>query len=253
MSAVAGSLAGQTVLVTGALGGLGQAISESIAQAGGNLVLHHLRQPAEAAEFAERLSPHGVQITLAEADVTDWAEVAHMAACADAATGGVDVLINNAGYMTAAKFVEMTLEQWQRTIDVDLTGVFLCSRHVAPSMLRRGRGAIINVSSQLAFKGAHDYASYCAAKAGVVGLTRAMARELGPVIRVNAVAPGPVETALIAPYDTPEWRDERTRGLVIQRLAQPSEIGPAVAFLASDAASLMHGQTLHINGGGVMA
>ncbi len=246
------SLAGRTVLVTGALGGLGRAISTSIANAGGRVVVHHLGQDSDAREFAASL-PSDNDNAVVEADVTSWDATKVMAAEIDDKFGGTDVLVNNAGYMTASRFVDMTLDDWNKTISVDLTGVFLCSRHIAPGMLTRGHGAIINVTSQLAFKGAHDYTAYCAAKGGVVGLTRAMARELGPTIRVNAIAPGPIATALTEPYDTPEWRAERTADLITHRLGRPDEIGPAVAFLASDAASLMHGQTLHVNGGGVLA
>lgn len=246
-------LDGLTVLVTGALGGLGSSIVAHLASAGAHIALHHLGQRDAAESRVTTLRGRGAQAHAVEADVTDWQQVKNMVADVESSLGPVDVLVNNAGYMAPARFAEMTLEQWKQTVDVDLTGVFLCARHVVPGMLWRGHGVIINMSSQLAFKGARDYVSYCAAKAGVVGLTRAMARELGPTIRVNAVAPGPVDTPFIAPYATEDWRAERTRDLVIGRLAEPDEIAPMIVFLASPAASLLHGQTLHANGGGVMA
>jgi 3-oxoacyl-[acyl-carrier protein] reductase len=250
---VARPLTGLTALVTGSLGAIGSAIVDDLAAAGASIGLHHLGQPEDAAAQVNRLRASGVEAHAVEADIRRWDETAAMVEEIESRLGAVDILVNNAGFMEPAPFTEMTLEQWRQTIDVDLTGVFVCSRHVVPGMRRRGRGVIINLSSQLAFKGAHDYTAYCAAKAGVAGLTRAMARELGPVIRVNAVAPGPVDTPFIAPWATDEWRDERTRDLVIRRLAVPEEVAPAVTFLASPAASLMHGQTLHINGGGVLA
>lgn len=253
MTAAGLALAGRTVLVTGALGGLGAPIVDALAAAGARVAVHHLGQPDDADRTVEELRGRGTPALAVQADVTDWDQVERMVATVEAGLGPVDVLVNNAGFMAPGRLVDMTLEQWRRTIDVDLTGVFLVSRHVLPGMLARGSGVVVNMSSQLAFKGAHDYTSYCAAKAGVVGLTRAMAREVGPVVRVNAIAPGPVDTEFIRPWKTEEWVAERTRDSVAGRLGLPEEIAPAVVFLASPGAALMHGQTLHLNGGGVMA
>ena len=214
--------------------------------------MHHLGQSGPAAEVVAALRERGVEAFAVEADVTDWAQVERMVGAVTPGLGPIDVLVNNAGYQKAARFVEMTLDDWRRTVEPDLTGVFLACRHVLPGMLERGAGVIINMSSQLAFKGAHDFVSYCAAKAGVVGLTRALAREVGPAVRVNAIAPGPIDTPFIAPDKTPQWVDERTRDLVIHRLGEAHEIAPAVVFLAGPGATLLHGQTLHLNGGGVM-
>jgi 3-oxoacyl-[acyl-carrier protein] reductase len=246
-------LAGRTALVTGALGGLGAPIVDALAAAGARVAVHHLDQPDEAARVVADLRDRGADAAAVQADVTDWDQVERMVADVERELGPVDVLVNNAGFMAPGRLVDLTLEQWKRTIDVDLTGVFLVSRHVLPGMLARGSGVVINMSSQLAFKGAHDYSSYCAAKAGVVGLTRAMAREVGPAVRVNAIAPGPIDTEFIKPWKTEAWVAERTRDSVAGRLGLPAEIAPAVVFLASDGAALLHGQTLHLNGGGVMA
>ena len=246
-------LAGRTALVTGALGGLGGPIADALAAAGARVAVHHLDQPEQAAAAVAALRARGAEAYPVAADVTDWDQVAAMVAEVERALGPVDVLVNNAGFMAPGRLVELTLEQWSRTIDVDLTGVFVTCRHVLPGMLARGSGVVVNVSSQLAFKGARDYTSYCAAKAGVIGLTRALAREVGPAVRVNAVAPGPIDTEFIRPWKTDEWVAERTRDSVAGRLGLPEEVAPAVVFLASPGASLLHGQTLHLNGGGVMA
>jgi 3-oxoacyl-[acyl-carrier protein] reductase len=245
-------LHGKTVLITGALGGLGSQIVEAVAEAGARVAVHHFGQPGPAADAVTALRERDVEALAVEADVSDWAQVERMVAEVADGLGPIDVLVNNAGYQKAARFVEMSLEDWRRTVEPDLTGVFLTCRHVLPGMLARGEGVIINMSSQLAFKGAHDFVSYCAAKAGVVGLTRALAREVGPVVRVNAIAPGPIDTPFIAPDKTPQWVEERTRDLVIHRLGEAHEIAPAVVFLAGPGATLLHGQTLHLNGGGVM-
>ena len=249
----AGPLTRQTALVTGALGGLGAPIVDALAAAGARVAVHHLGQQEEADRTVAELRDRGTEALAVQADVTDWDQVERMVADVERNLGPINVLVNNAGFMAPGRLVDMSLEQWNRTIAVDLTGVFLVSRHVLPGMLERGSGVVVNMSSQLAFKGAHDYTSYCAAKAGVVGLTRAMAREVGPTVRVNAIAPGPIDTEFIKPWKTDEWVAERTRDSVAGRLGRPDEIAPAVVFLASPGAALLHGQTLHLNGGGVMA
>lgn len=246
-------LVGRVVLITGATGGIGTALVRATAGAGAAVAVHHLGEAARGAELVGELRSAGVPAVLVEADVTQWDQVESMVADVEASLGPVDVLVNNAGVMDRTPFLETTLDQWRRTIEVDLTGVFLCCRHVAPQMVARGRGVIVNVASQLAFKGAHDYVPYSAAKGGVVSLTRALARELGPTIRVNAIAPGPTDTPMVARYSTEAWVEERTRDLVIRRLATADEVAATALFLATDAASLLHGQTLHVNGGGVMA
>ena len=245
-------LTGRTVLVTGAVGGLGRAMSAALVTAGARVALHHLDQHDQADALAARLRDAGGEITTVSGDVTDWDQAAAFVAAAEADLGPIDVLVNNAGYMAAGRIIDMTLDQWRRTIDVDLTGVFVVSRHVLVRMLERGRGAVVNVSSQLAYKGAEDFASYCAAKAGVLGLTRAMAREVGPAVRVNAIAPGPITTPMTDESFDEELVRARTASLVAGRMGEAHEVAPAVVYLASDAASFVHGQTLHLNGGGVM-
>ncbi|WOQ70059.1 SDR family oxidoreductase [Microbacterium limosum] len=246
-------LRGEVALVTGTLGGLGRAIADGIAAAGAKVAVHHLRQPDEAAAYADELRAGGIEATVVEADLTDWHEVERMLAAIADDLGPVSLLVNNAGMMRKKAFAESTFAEWRETIEIDLDAVFTVTRLALPAMLEAGRGTVVNVSSQLAFKGAHDYVSYSAAKGGVVGLTRALAREVGPGIRVNAIAPGPIETPMTAEYSTPEWVAERTAGAVLQRLGTPDEVVGAVVFLASPAASLIHGQVIHLNGGGVMA
>ncbi|WP_436701798.1 SDR family NAD(P)-dependent oxidoreductase [Nocardioides sp. BYT-33-1] len=249
----AGVLAGRTVLVTGGAGGLGQEMCRALAAAGAGVAIHHLGQHEEAAALADELSAHGTRTVVVEGDVSDWQQAADFVAATEAALGPIDVLVNNAGFMAPGRITEMSLEEWRRTLSIDLDGVFIVSRHVVGGMLVRGSGAVVNVSSQLAHKGAEDFSSYCAAKAGVLGLTRAMARELGPTVRVNAVAPGPITTPMTAVTFDEELTRARTAGLVAGRMGTAAEVAPAVVFLASDAASYIHGQTLNVNGGGVMA
>lgn len=246
-------LHGQVALVTGSLGGLGRAITTGIAAAGAAVAVHHLGEPAAAEAFAAELRDGGARTTIVEADLTSWDQTGAMIEQIAADLGTVSLLVNNAGIMRRQTFAQMNLAAWRETLATDLDGVFIATRQVLPGMLDEGRGTIVNVASQLAFKGAHEYVSYSAAKGGIVSMTRALAREVGPTVRVNAIAPGPIETAMTTPHTTPEWVRERTVGSVLQRLGRPEEIVAPVVFLASVGAELMHGQTLHINGGGVMA
>lgn len=247
------SLIGEVALVTGATGALGAAICRGLARAGADVAVHHLDEPDAAGTLASELSAaYGVRTTAVAADVTAWDEVAAAVAAVQRDLGTVTVLVNNAGFMEPVRIVDSDLADWRRTLSVDLDGVFVVTRHVLPGMLAT-HGRIVNVSSQLAFKGAVDYVAYATAKAGVLGFTKALAREVGPRVRVNAIAPGPIDTPMVRPYATPEWVQARTRDSVTARLGTPEEVGPAVVFLAGPGAELIHGQTLHLNGGGVMA
>lgn len=245
-------LGGSVALVTGAVGALGAAICRDLARDGADIVVHHLRQDDEAGALCGELEGLGARTVSVSADVTDTEEVAAALSRAQDQLGPIDILVNNAGWMESRRLVDTDLAQWRRTMSVDLDGVFIVTRQVVPGMLERGEGRIVNVSSQLAFKGATDFVAYCTAKAGLLGFTRALAREIGPTVRVNAIAPGPIDTPMVTPHATPDWVHARTRDSVIGRLGLPEEIGPAVTFLVGPGASLFHGQTLHLNGGGVL-
>jgi len=246
-------LAGEVALVTGSLGGLGRPITSALAAAGAAVAVHHLNQLEDALAFVSELQLDGARACAVHGDLTDWEQTQQMYNTIENNLGPVSTLVNNAGMMRKETFAEMTLDEWRATMTVDLDGVFIATRLALPAMLSAGRGNIINISSQLAFRGAHDYVAYSAAKGGIVGFTRALAREVGPAIRVNAIAPGPVETPMTDAYTTPEWVAERTQGMVMARLGRPEEVAPSVVFLASSGSEWMHGQTLHLNGGGVMA
>lgn len=244
-------LDGEVALITGGTGGLGVSICRAVAAAGATVAVHHLNDPDGAQALADELASAGGDACTVQGDITDESDGTRVFGEIAEKLGQCTVLVNNAGMMEESAFTAMSRFQWDRTIAADLTGPMLMSQCFARQP--DARGAIVNVSSQLALKGAHNFVSYSAAKAGVLGLTRAMAREIGPRIRVNAIAPGPVLTPLITDLATdPEWVRERTQGSVTREIATPAQVAPTVVFLASSAASLLHGQTLHVNGGGVM-
>lgn len=248
------SLVGAVALVTGAVGALGSDIARALSRAGAAVAVHHLDQPDEATALAEELSAHGYGATVVSGDVTSPSDARTMVEATEAVLGPLTLLVNNAGIIDERPLLEMPLEVWQRTIDVDLTGVFVMCQAVLAGMQHRPGSSIVNVASQVPFKGGPNLASYAAAKGGVVGLTRALAREFGPGVRVNAIAPGPLTTPMTAPYtDDEEWVRARVANLVDQRLGDTAEVAPSVVFLASPAGRLYLGQTLHVNGGGVMA
>ena len=246
-------LTGRTALVTGAATGIGRATALALAAAGARVVVNHLRQPDAAAALVERIADQGGEALAVDADVSRAAEIAALARQAQEFAGGaLDILVNNAGVILERPFLELSEEDWDRIVAVDLKSVFLCCRALLPAMVARGRGTVVNVASDLALLGRAGFAPYCAAKAGVIGLTRTLAREFAPAIRVNAVAPGPVDTAMVSAATLSPRTLELERDNLQRRIAHPDEIARVILFLASDDASFITGQTIGPNGGSVL-
>ncbi|WP_084383417.1 3-oxoacyl-ACP reductase family protein [Hydrogenophaga flava] len=246
---VALSFRGRTALVTGAATGIGRATALRLAQAGAFVWVNHLGQADAADALVREIAAAGGRAQAIEADVSDAAAVQRMAE----AVGAVDVLVNNAGVIQEKPFLETTEADWDRMLTVDLKAVFLVCRAFIPGMLSRGQGAIVNIASDLGILGRERYAPYCAAKAGVIGLTKSLAREFAPQhIRANAVAPGPVATAMVSlEHMSVEWV-EKELAIPQHRLGAPEEIADTVLFLASDLSRFYTGQVLGPNGGSVM-
>jgi 3-oxoacyl-[acyl-carrier protein] reductase len=245
-------LEGRTAIVTGAAGGIGDAIARAFAAEGARLLLADLR-PDELEAAAARHRASGASVSTAAVDVTDEQQTRAMVdRCVDE-LGAVDVLVNAAGTAGQAPLVEMDVADWDHMIAVDLRSVFLCCRWAAPHMLRRGSGRIINIASQLGIKGSENAVHYCAAKAGVIGLTKALSRELAPQgVLVNAIAPGPIETPLLSTF-TDEWKRAKQAELPLRRFGRPEEVAPTAVLLASDpGGNLYVGQVLGPNSGDVM-
>ncbi len=246
------SLAGRTALVTGASTGIGRAIALAFAQAGAAVVVNHLGRAQQAQELVRELQGLGVQAWAVEADVGVAADVARMATQVQQVCSAVDILVNNAGIIQEKPFLETSEEDWDRMLTTDLKSVFLVSRAFLPAMVARQQGVIINIASDLALLGRAEYAPYCAAKAGVVGLTRSLAREFAPTIRVNAIAPGPVNTAMVSLESMSQASITKELDIPQHRIAEPSEIAATALFLASDMSRFYCGQVLGPNGGSVM-
>jgi NAD(P)-dependent dehydrogenase (short-subunit alcohol dehydrogenase family) len=241
------ALNGRTALVTGSSRGIGLAVARALAAAGARVVLNS-RDPDAVRAAAEQVGNGAVGIA---ADLGSPAGAAGLVDGALEALGSLDILVNNAGMAMAAESIELSAANWQRTIDVDLSAVFYCAQAAGRHMLARGAGAIVNISSIQAFTPLARRVAYAASKAGVIGVTKALAVEWAPAVRVNAVAPGYVATQMVEELVlsgrvNAEAIAARTP---MRRMAQPEEIAAAVVFLASDAAGYITGETLMVDGG----
>jgi 3-oxoacyl-[acyl-carrier protein] reductase len=244
-------LRGQVALVTGASQGIGRATAEMLASAGADIVLNHLGGTAEEVEAVSRsIIATRCRVIAVEADVASRAEVTSMVERAVGEFGRLDILVNNAGIAPECPLAAMTDEIWDRVLAVNLKGQFLACQAVVPHMRARRYGRIVNIASEQGLIGAAGMSAYCASKAGIFGLTKALARELAADgILVNCIAPGPVDTALLDPRD----RNPELMGRIpLGRIGRPDEIAFAVLFLASPRASWTTGQVLSPNGGVVM-
>ncbi|MEV1175873.1 SDR family NAD(P)-dependent oxidoreductase [Nonomuraea sp. NPDC049784] len=241
-------LAGRTAFITGGASGIGRAIVGAYVREGAEVIVAD-----RDAELAAKVSTEAGAAGHVAVDVSDETAVAAAVEAAMARLGRIDVLVNSAGILTEAPLAEMSLKMWTETIAIDLTGVFLCCRHVVPHMVERRWGRVINVASQLGIKGGRSLTHYAAAKAGVIGFTKSLALEVAEHnVLVNAIAPGPVETPLVAGI-TEEWKAAKRAELPLGRFGRPEEVAPTAVLLASEpGGNLYVGQTLGPNSGDVM-
>jgi 3-oxoacyl-[acyl-carrier protein] reductase len=241
------------ILITGASRGIGAAIATRAAAAGWRVAIGYRDHDAEASEVVDAITAAGGHAVAIAADLSHGGAARGLVQEAEAALGPLTALVNNAGIMPVTPFLEITPEEWDRVIATDLTAAFHTTQAVLPGMLERGEGLIVNISSRLGQIGMPNVVHYAAAKAGLLGFTKSLAREFGPRgIRVNAVAPGVTLTAMSAGVAEGEEGRRRLAEIPAGRFAEPGDVAAAVMFLLSDEAAMFHGQTLCPNGGGFM-
>jgi 3-oxoacyl-[acyl-carrier protein] reductase len=244
-----GKLTGRVAVVTGGATGIGRAIAMLYAEEGCDLAL--IDRNGEGAEkVAAAIRQLGRRAIAVKADVGSEAEIEAAFAAVRKEFGDPDILVNNAGIVTVAHLETMPVSQFDDMIRINLKSVFLCTRQVLPGMRKQHYGRIINISSQLAYKGGEGMAHYAAAKAGILGITRSLAYEVtADNIAVNAICPGPIDTDMKLP---PEWASKKQSELVIGRQGRVEEIAPTALLLACEEAAFYVGATFHPNGGDIM-
>jgi len=244
-----GKLDGKTAVVTGASRGIGRAIALQLAKEGANVVVNFSGSEQKAAQVVEEIQGLGAQAIAVQANISDSESVQQLMNASLEQFGSIDILVNNAGITRDNLLMRMKEDEWDDVINTNLKGVFLCTKAVTRQMMKQRAGRIINISSIVGVMGNAGQANYVAAKAGVIGLTKTVARELASRnILVNAIAPGFITTEMTEtlPEDV---KSSMLSQIPLAKLGQPEDIAKAVVFLASDDASYMTGQTLHIDGG----
>jgi len=249
----ASELAGKVILVTGGARNIGRAIARALAAGGAAVMVNANTSREDAQQTVALINSAGGRAALHFADVTDVGAVSAMVEAAVGEFGRLDALVNNAATRAETPFSGMKVEEWRRVLSVVLDGAFLCAQACLPHMVRAGGGAIVNIGGLTAHTGAAGRAHVVTAKAGLAGLTRALALELAPhAITVNSVVPGTIETLRGLP-GTPERPPYRQGLPPVGRRGEPDEVASAVRFLCGPGARYITGQSLHVNGGGYMA
>lgn len=241
--------ANKTALVTGSSKGIGKATAIRLAAAGFSVCINYLEDKKGAETARQLIEESGGNAMTIRADVSDRQSVRNLISRIREEWGRIDVLVNNAGIYERADFESLDFDAWRRTLSYNLDSVFLCTSEALPMMKRQQYGRIINISSQLAFKGSTHGAHYAASKSGMIGLTRSLAIELGRYgITVNMIAPGSIRTRILDTYNESQLRELGER-IPLRRIGEAEDVASAVTFLASDEASYITGATINVSGG----
>ncbi len=245
-------LDGKVALVTGASRGIGRAVAIELAKEGAAIAINYAGNIKAAEEVKEIIENDGGKAIIVQADISDEEATAAMVEKVIAELGGIDILVNNAGITRDNLFIRLKAQDWNAVINTNLTGMYNCTQPVVKYMMKKRTGKIINMSSVSGLIGNLGQTNYAAAKAGVIGFTKSLAREVAARnITVNAVAPGFIATDMTAAM--PQKAQEKVLGTIpMGRMGQPEDIANAVLFLASDKASYITGQVISVNGGMVM-
>jgi len=248
-------LTGKVALVTGASSGIGAATASVLADLGARVAIGYHRNDTGAEEVRHKIAATGARVVTIQADMRNAAEIARMVKSAVEQLGPIDILVNNAGSLVARMtLAQLSEEGWDEVIDLNLKSVALCSQAVAAAMVERKSGVIVNVVSIAGRNGGGPGAGpYAAAKGGLISFTKSMAKELAPHgVRVNAISPGVIDTPFHEVFSTPEMMQNFAKSIPLGRVGTAMECAMAIAFLVSDAASYVVGETLEVNGGQLM-
>ncbi|CUP08046.1 MAG: 3-oxoacyl-[acyl-carrier-protein] reductase [Clostridium baratii] len=239
-------------IVTGASRGIGRAIAKKLASLGANIVLNYRSNDEEALKVKDELISYGVDVFLYKCDISDFNAVEEMIKASKEKFGKVDIMINNAGITKDTLLLRMKEEDFDKVIEVNLKGVFNCLKAITPVMIRQKCGKIVNLSSVVGLVGNAGQVNYAASKAGVIGMTKSLAKEVGSRgITVNAVAPGFIDTDMTEVLGE-KFKEEAKKSIPLKRLGKPEDVAGAVAYLVGNEASYITGQVLNVDGGMVM-
>lgn len=245
--------AGKTAIVTGASRGVGRAAALRLAEGGANVVVNYLSNAGEAAETVNQCAAKGPEAIGVRGDVSELAGASAVAKAALDTFGRIDLLVCNAGVWEGAPIEEMTEETWNKVINTNLKSSWATTKACVPAMKKRLSGAIVMVSSTSGQRGEAYYSNYSASKGGQISFTKALASELCPKIRVNAVAPGWIETAMVRPaFDDKEYEQSVIDSIPLKRIATTDDVALSICFLLSDWSRHITGEILNINGGAVL-
>ena len=247
------SLEGKKAVVTGSSRGIGRGCAVTLAKYGADVVVNYVESREKAENVVKEIEKLGRESFAVKTDVSKEDEVKSMIRKTIRNFGRIDILVNNAGIHQHLKTWELSLEDWKNVIHTNLTGVFLCSKEAVICMKEQKSGSIINISSCVAFTGTDHEIHYASSKSGITGFTKSLALEAAQYkIRVNAVAPGFIATDMVLPLITDQEKKEIESDIPLGRLGEPEDIGEVVAFLASEGAQYITGETVHVNGGLIM-
>jgi len=245
-------LNGKCAIVTGAAKGIGKAVAIKLASLGANIVLNYRSSEDKAIELELELKELGVEVLRVKGDISKMADVENLIKEAKDRFGIIDIMVNNAGITKDALLLRMKEEDFDSVIDVNLKGVFNCLKTITPIMVKQKHGKIINLASVVGIVGNAGQVNYAASKAGVIGMTKSLAKEIGSRgITVNAVAPGFIETDMTESLGD-KMKEEAKKGIPLRRLGTAADVAEVVAFLSSDSSNYITGQVINVDGGMVM-